>query len=470
MAASNEEKALAALAGHRIADACKHLLNGKNYRLATLVSLIGSNDDVKRDTRDQIKEWQQANVLAEFSEPLRALYEILSGNVSVCEGSKGGSSENRVESFIISKKFGLDWKQSFGLRLWYAISTDSHLADAVERYQADVRQDRELPPLPWYIDSGIGGLWKDPLQSQREDLLWGLLKLYSDKHADLEAVLRPENSQLSPLDYRLSWQLGRALTATGRVSFGIDAQEKADAATTSFAAQLTNEGSWLEATFVLLHLTDPEVRTKALQEHLSRHAGLIGSETSDNFKRLTEKLKIPARWIWHAKSLYMRSVRHDSAGEVHCLLRAESYAEAHRTLVKEVAPATVIERNYDGLTELLRQFEGKQNAVPDWNLGGEVYKAFLQLVGHQRRREDPPRGLIAGLLEGLPAMAGNTPEASILEYAAITEMAAVVAKVVSRLAANGEVRNTIPIMSCWIQRSINNSPYSSFTSFTGYFL
>lgn len=441
MAGSSEEKALASLAGHRVVEACKHLLDGKNFRLATLISLIGTSDAVRKDAKEQLKEWQEANVLSEFSQPIRALYEMLSGNVCACEGTKG-AVENRAESFLISKRFGLNWQQAFGLRLWYATSVEGSIADAVEKYKEDVRQDRELPPTTWFIEQGIKSIWNDPDQNQREDLLWGLLRLYAaDAQVDLEAVLRPENSQLSPLDFRLCWQLGQALTSTGRASFGKNATEKADAATISYAAQLTNEGSWLEATFVLLHLSDPEARSKAIQDHLCRHAGLIGNEDSSSFKKLAGDYKIPRQWIWHSKALFMRSVKKDAISEVHCLLRAESWADAHRTFIKEVAPVTIIERDYDALADLLQQFEGHHAQVPDWNVGGEVYKAFLQLMGYQRRAEPPSPVLVNALLEGLPAMHGNTPEAGIIEYAALTEMAAEVAKVVTGMAKAGEMEH-----------------------------
>ncbi|KAL7622513.1 hypothetical protein AAE478_008020 [Parahypoxylon ruwenzoriense] len=440
MAGSSEEKALASLSGHRVAEACKHLLDGKNFRLATLISLIGTNDTVKKDAREQMKEWQSANVLSEFSQPIRALYEMLSGNVCACDGIKG-ALENRTESFLISKRFGLNWQQAFGLRLWYAISMEESIAGAVEKYKEDVEQDRELPPTTWFIGHGIKTIWSDPDREQREDLLWGLLRLYSKDQVGLEAVLRPENSQLSPLDYRLCWQLGQALTSTGQVSFGKNAAEKADAATVSFASQLTNEGSWLEATFVWLHLTDPDARSKAIQDHLCRHAGLIGNEDSSSFKKLTTDFKIPRQWIWHAKALFMRSVKRDSTAEVQCLLRAGSWAEAHRTFVKEVAPAAIIERDFDGLADLLKQFEGHHSRVPDWNVGGEVYKAFLQLMGYHRRAEHPTPTLVNALLEGLPAMQGNTPQAGITEYAALTEMAAEVAKVVAGMAKAGEMEH-----------------------------
>lgn len=441
MAHTPEEKALAALAGHRVAEACKYLVEGKNFRLATLIPLIGTNDSLKKDIREQLREWQDANVLSEFSQPIRALYEMLSGNVCFCEGTKG-ALENRTEPFLISKRFGLNWQQAFGLRLWYAISSSDSITEAFSRYQDDVDQDKELRPVVWFAQHGISAIWDDPRKDEREDILWGLLRLYSDPDADLEAIIRPENSQLSPLDYRLCWQLGQALVSIGRLSFKKSATEKADAATISFAAQLTNEGSWLEAVFVLLHLADPDARARAVQDHLCRHAGLIGNEDSAAFKKLAVDFMIPTQWIWHSKALFMRSVKKDATAEVQCLLRAESWAEAHQTFVKEVAPKTIIERDYDGLADVLQQFEGRHLCVPNWNVGGEIYKAFLQLMGHHRRAEAPPQALVNNLLEGLPAMHGNTPDAGIVEYAALTEMAAEVAKMVARRVRVGEVRHT----------------------------
>ncbi|KAI1327433.1 hypothetical protein F5Y16DRAFT_372023 [Xylariaceae sp. FL0255] len=437
MAGSHEEKALAALSGHRIAEACKHLLEGKNFRLASLTSLIGANDSVKKDVKEQIQSWWNGKVISEITPPIRALYEMLSGNVCACEGKKG-AAEDRIDSFVISQKFGLNWQQAFGLRLWYAISTSSPIAEAVERFWEDVEQDKELYPDVWFAQNGIPCIWNDPEKGQRADLLWGLLRLYSDDATDLESVIRPENSQLSPLDYRLCWQLGQALTSTGHVSFGRNSSEKADAATTSFAAQLTNEGSWLEATFVLLHLSDSDSRTRAIQDHLCRHAALIGNDDLTAFKRLAGELMIPTPWIWHAKALYMRSAKKDAAGEVQCLLRAGSWAEAHHAFVMEVAPKFIIERDYDALADVLQQFEGRHSLVLEWNAGGAVYKSFLQLMGLHRRHELPSQQLVDSLLEGLPAMHGNTPEAGVIEYAALTEMAAEVAEVVMSMTKLGQ--------------------------------
>lgn len=443
MAHTPEDKAIAALSGHRVPDACKHLLDGKNFRLATLVSLIGTSDQLMQDMRDQVREWRDANVLSEFTDPIRAIYELLGGNVCAVDGKKG-AMENRMDTFVISDKFGMDWKQAFGLRLWYGVTSNDDLVEAIHAFEDDLKQDKEKKPKPWFAEHGIQALWDDPDRESREDLLWGLLKLYADKHTDLADILRPENSQLSPLDYRLCWQLGQALVNTGKVDFGEDANDKADAATLSFATQLTSEGNWLEAVFVLLHLTSPVARAKAIQEHLSRHAHLIGSEQSEDFVMLTQTFKIPTTWVWQAKALFMRAVKKDARSEVICLLRAASYAEAHKTFTKQVAPQAIIERDYDGLWEMLVQFEGAEGSIADWNLGGKIYADFLALLQHvhQGQATEVPKPVVKSLMAGLPALQESVQvrgDADVLEVAAVADMANVTAKVVVELAKRGEV-------------------------------
>lgn len=449
MAHFAEDKAIAALSGHRITDACKHLLDGKNFRLATLVALIGTSDQLMQDMREQVREWRDANVLSEFTDPIRAIYELLGGNVCAVDGQKG-AMENRMESFVISEKFGLDWKRAFGLRLWYAITSNEDVVEAIHAFEDDLKQDKEQPPKPWFAEQGIEALWEDPNMDKREDLLWGLLKLYADGETDLADVLRPENSQLSPLDFRLCWQLGQALINTGKVNFGEDADDKADAATLSFASQLTSEGNWLEAVFVLLHLTKPAARSKTIQEHLARHVRLLGDDQSEDFITLTQVFKVPATWVWQAKALYMRSVKKDPKMEVVYLLRAASYAEAHKTFTKQFAPLAIIERDYESLWEMLAQFQGADGSISDWNFGGAVYRDFLELVRwvQQGKTAQCPPAVVNRLMAGLPAMqesmtVRSNGEADILEVAAVADMANMVAKAVVELAKKGEVSFTI---------------------------
>jgi nuclear pore complex protein Nup98-Nup96 len=441
MARSNEEKAIACLSGHRIADACGHLLNGNNFHLATLVALIGSNESVRKSIREQLSEWHKSRTLSEFSQPIRAIYELLAGNACVCDGTKGAHVEDRIESFIISKRFGLDWRQAFGLRLWYATDASDGLSRAVQMYAEDLQQDKEtVKPRAWYVEQGITPLWDDQARETREDLLWGLLKLYCDRTTNLEAVLRPENSQLSPLNARLSWQLSCALIATGNYSYGGDADEKADQLTLSFAAQLIGEGNWLDATFVLLHLSVASVRAKTIQDHLAYHASRIGSEDGQAFTTLTRDYRIPAAWLWEAKALYMRSMQKNARREVECLLNAEAYNEAHRTFSKEVAPKTVIEEDWETLQALLSGFWGRESSITEWNLGGQLYVDYLALVESQKKGLGRVDGmLLERLLSSLPALVRADRHPSFLETVAAQEISGVVSRVMAELAKHGHV-------------------------------
>jgi nuclear pore complex protein Nup98-Nup96 len=449
LAGSSEEKAVASLAGHRITEACKFLLDSRNFRLGTLVPLIGTSDAAKKDMREQLKAWHDSKMLSEFSEAIRTIYELLGGNVCVCEGMKNVPVEDRMESFVISKKFGLDWRQAFGLRLWYAISQQDSAILAVLKFKDDITQDKEELPRPWYHEQGLTPVWNDKDEEKRQDLLWGLLQLYADKNADLEAILRPENSQLSPLSMRLSWQLGQALVSTSRVSFGKNGDEKADAATIAYASQLTAAGEWLEAVFVLLHLKNSNARMKAIQEHLCRHAGMIGPDTGATFTLLTEKFQIPACWLWEALALYMRSVKKDASAEVHCLLRAGEFVEAHRVLAQQVAPQAIIERDYATLSSLLSQFQGRTHCIPEWTQGGDIYGHFLSLVQHRGKGESTPATLLEKLLAGLNVMNDNVGETEVLRYAAVSDMADDTAREILKVAKKKQVCLT----ACFCQQS-----------------
>jgi len=462
MAKSSEEKVIACLSGHMISEACGHLLNGKNFHLATLVALIGGNERMKKNIREQLNEWQKSKVLSEFSQPIRAIYELLAGNVCVCDGTKGAPIEDRIESFVISKRFGLDWRQSFGLRLWYAILGSDDISRAVELFAEDLEQEKETArPQAWYAEQGISPLWNDEALDSREDLLWGLLKLYADSNTDLEAVLRPENSQLSPLNVRLSWQLSRALVASGKASYGDDGDEKADQLTLSFAAQLTNEGNWVDATFVLLHLSSASVRAKAILDHLAHHAGRIGPEDGQTFVTLVQDLHIPRTWVWEAKALYMRSVQKDPRGEVECLLHAGAYEEAHRTFSREVAPTTVIERDWDTLRALLAGFKDQEASIAEWHLGGELYADYLHIIEAQKKVTGKIDGMVLErLLAALPAMAEDGRHASFLETVAVQEISGVVAHMVVEMGKQGQVSRLYFLQKASMANGLQNKDLS----------
>lgn len=382
------------LAGHRVAEACKHLRDSRNAKLGALLALISTSDQSRADMQEQMGAWQRTNVLSDVTEPIRAIYALLSGNVGVCEGKKDVAIENRMESFVISERFALDWKQAFGLRLWYALSAGDDIAAAVKLFREDIDLRVEAAP---------------------EDLLWSLLKLYAGEAA-LEETLSPERGGL-----RICWLLGQALVLTGRATFSQDPVGKADALTLAFAdqargndAQVHSMSAWGEVAWILLHLADPVARGAAVRDHVGRNVELVFAEWIRAFASLSgdalpghppspngtraqrstlwKALHIPEQWGYEALALFARSRGGDShvCLEAFALLKASLFADAHRVVVGKIAPAALIEHTpaaWRRLAFFLGWFRGHEGAVPDWNLGGAVYVKYLGLVNKGQERE-----------------------------------------------------------------------------------
>ncbi|KAK4145239.1 uncharacterized protein C8A04DRAFT_27001 [Dichotomopilus funicola] len=413
-----EEKAILALAGNRVGDACGHLLAAGNFRLATLVSNIGLQN---KDIKAQLSDWRESNVLAEFSPAIRALYELLAGNASVCVGVKNVPIENRVDSFTISGRFGLDWMRSFGLRLFYttgSTTSTTNVAEAVRSFQADIEQGREPEP---------------------DSRLWSLLKAFATQDFDWAD---------SP---RLGWLMTRAIYATGKVSFGQDAAEKLDMASLSFASALTVHPHchWVPATFVLLQLSDAASREAAVRDHLGRHAHRIsapprnipsnnktnGDGNKENTFTALLTLGVPPPWIWEAKALDFRA-RGASQHEFLALVWAENYVEAHAAFVHRVGPDLVIARSYTRLFRFAQLLYKVRDRIPGWKSGGAVVFLLFPMARVQSPQNGPATTTGKGgkgrvrvvdkfdeqLLDGLVALRAET-HGDIRQEAAIADMA-----------------------------------------------
>ena len=445
--ATYEEKAVLYLAQRKVTDACRALLDGKDNKLGTMVSLIGTSDAFRKDMREQVDDWHHENYLSDFTVPMRVLYSLLAGYVSVAKGKKGVGVENRMESEIISERFGLDWKQAFGLRLWYGISAEDGIAAAVDKYIEDLEQGKVPAPRPWYIEQGIRVPWVDTRRDEREDLLWGLLKVFAGR-ATLEEVLQPENAELTPFNFRLCWQLSQALSAVGNK---VLPAERADALTSSYVTEVVHSGksdmAWIDAIFISLHLTEPTSRIKAIQDVLARHVGeLFTTKARENrlYDWLVDALRIPASWVWQAAALHWHGKQGHAALEAECLLRAAAFADAHRIFVKELAPRAVVERNHADVAALLEKLAPHQHTIPDWALGGEVYASYLELYSQRANGGQTESRLVEGLMASLPSMYERALDSDTTEVAAIADMADFVAKEAMVLATNGRVSPPYP--------------------------
>ena len=259
-ATTAEEVAVAYLSGHKVEDACNVLLEGGDYRLASVLPLIGGDARTREEMKRQLTKWRQDGILAEISVPIRAIYELMAGNTNYSEGINV-PMEDVTPSFYFSERFSLDWKRTFSLRLWYDIFEDEKLEEAVRRYSKDLESSSNgkhlQKPIPWYQEPGVDhsklAHQKDPNHTPT-DILWELMELYSKESKTLENVLHPKNIGVSPIDYRVSWML-KSMFVEKQVREFADGKI-AEQLTVDYAWQLEVEGQWEWAVFVLLHLRD----------------------------------------------------------------------------------------------------------------------------------------------------------------------------------------------------------------------
>jgi nuclear pore complex protein Nup98-Nup96 len=432
-AASHEEQAIAQLSCNDVAEACHTLLNGLDLRLATMVAQIGGDEQMRQSMVTQIDEWRRLDVLSEMEDSQRALYELLAGNCARSEGKTGSGQENRAATFNLSSRFGLDWRRAFGLRLWYGTTANESIALAIAQFADAVRDGNEtVKPVPWFVQSNVDMGWVDPKAEHREDLLWGILKLYASAKmeipANVEDILAPENVSGHPFNARLSFQLFQLFKSrreddkeaderkpampTSRGSGGIenddgefrrslqswvdpaaqgDVQAKeplvelSDKITLTYAASLHTPEHWTTAIWVYTHLSSPTTREHYIRSLVNQFASTYSLEEGNaTYKYLTDDLRIPSTWLHSAAALQAKS-EGDALREATHLIKAEELEEAHEVLCRKVGPEAVISRDYDFLRELMDGFvsesqTSRREPAQGWAQGGQIYFDYIELI------------------------------------------------------------------------------------------
>lgn len=415
-----EEKAFASLCWGDIEGACTTLIEGRNFHLATLVAQLQSSEHSKEVMRKQLGAWRAQKATSEMPIAVRAIYELVAGNATISEGTSG-SSEDRAPTFSLSEHFELDWQQAVGLRLWYG-SDDIGLA--VSSYLDDITGGKEsVKPIPAaFSNEKVNG------DSNVQDGLLALLRLYAARSQgasfDARDLLSPVALTGNHFDTRLAWQLATLLSAKGILPTPVSGAD-ADSLTNSLAAQLESQStasSILTASTVLLHLSSPALRIRAIQSLLSRRAALLTPSahpfaidpSRDTSLQYLLKTQIPAAWLHSARALYAAAIGDRYAQAAHLLL-AGAKEEAHNVLCAHVGPAAVVSRDFDALRELLGHFLPSLSSsstaappgIPTWSSGGQIYFDYVHLLDLAGPRADERQK--AKVLARLAAALPNVP-------------------------------------------------------------
>ncbi|KAF1813822.1 hypothetical protein P152DRAFT_457191 [Eremomyces bilateralis CBS 781.70] len=468
-----EERALIYLSGGDIVQACAVLLEARDYKLATMVSQLSRPSAEMQDAiSQQLETWQKQDTLSEIKDSIRAIYELLAGHTCMCDGGHNIGAENRAATFNIAERFHLDWRRSFGLRLWYGLRYNDSIEMAVQQFAEELGSKQEqATPVPWYVERQTGLRWEDPNINEREDLLWGLLKLFAGQRVPmpglrLDEILAVENVSSNPLDCQLPYNMIHMLRARDITATSADSDKENRNAPSAIAPENEDDtanklsllmytsllnspvpstdktnlarATWRIALYPLIKLTEP-LRSTLIQNHLVRFAGEIPTLEADPFYNLaTSHFNIPRDWIFAALATHARSVQQAPDAQAHYLMRASLWTEAHAVLCADVAPKAIIEKDYDRIREILGTFvdAGGKDAVDGWETGGGLYFNFVYLTdlihvtAASERRER--RELVARLGNALGVVAGEQRGWTAVRRAAVSEMARVVAGEVER--------------------------------------
>jgi nuclear pore complex protein Nup98-Nup96 len=248
------------LSGNKVARAVDMALEGNDMRLASLISQAGRDGDFREELLRQLSDWSKYNANPLIATEYRRLYALLAGIMDV---SSGGKSSGADSSPDVSISKDLDWKRAFGMRLWYGCPFESSIRDVFDEFTAALNSPYSpAEPLPPYLESGSkSDKWNLP--TQPTDIIYNLIRLYSDATVPLDQVLAARNCSASPTDSRLPWHLYLILSRVMQKRDYLDRDEdgysaQADRVTQGYAAQLEQSGQWTLAAFVLLHLETVE--------------------------------------------------------------------------------------------------------------------------------------------------------------------------------------------------------------------
>lgn len=372
--------------------ACDVLMKEKDFHLSLLVAQMASPDNtVQQDITEQLHAWREQGVISEISEEIRALYEIIGGNTGICQGKQDVPVENRASTFSISDKFNLDWIQAFALSLWYGRQKSGDIQSAVKEFQEILTNEEESV---------------SPMDARgNEDPLWVLLQVFATQKkgtsSGLEKPTFPQALSIlaAPWTSRVVFRLHHAIVSSVP-GVKVD-QDKAEELAESLSFEFSARGDVFGAAYALLHIRDPLLRTKHVQDLLNKHAAILSEPSKDGtdnqppktlFDTLEQTLRIPSTWLYAAKALHARSAN-DSVAELSYQILAKDLPAAHETLLRRVAPRLIIDEDWTELSDILKQFgdhpEEHIGAIT-WSEGGGVYDIFATLMGLEESKKGNP--------------------------------------------------------------------------------
>lgn len=258
---SKPSKLFSLLSGNQVERAVQSAIEGNDLRLATLIAQAGSSQDFRDEMMRQLEDWKKYKANSMISVEYRRIYALLAGLTDISPGDPSRGVDG-CPDVLISKD--LDWKRAFGVQMWYGNRFEDDIPTILESYTTALSSAHPpATPLPPYLEKPfpLDRSWR--MSSSPTDILFDLIRLYSDPTISLDETLRPRNASPSPFDMRVVWHLyillapvlGKRDFADRDIVTGYSAQ--ADNITVGYASQLEMLGDRVGAAFVLMYLETP---------------------------------------------------------------------------------------------------------------------------------------------------------------------------------------------------------------------
>lgn len=342
------------LYGNEITKAALAASKGNNLHLATLIPLLETPDaEIRQIAQAQLEDWDMTGTHRYIPEPVLIVFELIAGNTLV--------TSNQNDSKISISK-GLSWLQAFGLKLWYECTTERPLYEARDSYKTAFTSN--LAPAP-YVNT-LGNV---------RHIEFELLELYGRERPTAESLINPLSCSNSDFNFQIPWILYhilvRSLGIASDPDFAIGNKLNLD-----FAAQLESQKHYVEAIFILSHISDDVTATNEIQQVVSRN---IDSLKSEDIETLKTRFNIPSSIFHNAKALQLR-YQGKFWEECEQLILAESWEEAHYRIIRKVAPTAIISNNLDNLLSLLLKFTDPVAQVSNWSRGGQIYLDYIYII------------------------------------------------------------------------------------------
>jgi nuclear pore complex protein Nup98-Nup96 len=414
----------AALSGGSVEKACQVATEAGNMNLAAVLS---TDLEGRKHLLQQLEQLSETGAISKVSSPIVRSLKDSAGDLRFEDGlnQKGASS--------------LDWYRRLALRLLQEPEAD--LMQLISRYDEDVVSGSVPFPSPRYLSASKA-------TSFISSLHYRLLRLYADSQAlSLSNIVDPVGFTTSIYDSSHSFHLAFAISAVGPVDTSDAAVEHI---LDGYVAQLTSQGRWDWAVFVLLctmESTSDEAKLwkVARAKKLVLQSFLETDPAAASRRAFLEKrLGIPAQWFEEAlayqaahrgevlkyivhslaynpesalealEDLYLPNILFMSQHEIDNLMQViEAAAVAQDSLalavyrfflldkrVREMVDADSIEVS-QALPELLENFQSVEMTLQSYRSKAQSSSGKIGIVSDVAKKNVPLSSMVSEALEYL---------------------------------------------------------------------